>query len=396
MRASFKTPFFDLTFLADRGIVYVIVNHESDNTMLNDLRFKFYTIMNTLFPILEETLEMSEKHQELVRTIELIRTDGLFARYGWAGNGRKPADRERLFRAFVAKAVFHIPTNGDLILRLKADRTLRALCGYDGMGEIPSASTFSRAFTEFAKDELPQKIHTVMIEDAGKEKLFGHNSIDATAVEAREKPQKKEKEDTPKPHKKTGRPKKGEQALPPEPKRIEAQPSRSLEDNLNDLPNQCTIGTKRNSKGHTTHWIGYKLHLGVVDGDIPVAAILTSASTHDSQVAIPLMQMTHERLDTLYDLMDAAYDAQGIHDFSRSLGHVPIIDPNKRKGEAMPLDPAKKQRYNQRSAAERAHSALKDNYGGRFVRVRGAAKVMAHLMFGVIALTAAQIFRLIV
>lgn len=108
-----------------------------------------------------------------------------------------------------------------------------------------------------------------------------------------------------------------------------------------------------------------------------------------------MMQMTDERLDTMYDLMDAAYDAQGIHDFSRLMGHVPIIDPNKRTGEAIPLAPAKKQRYSQRSSAERANSALKDSYGGRFVRVRGAAKVMAHLMFGVIALTAAQVFRLI-
>jgi len=251
------------------------------------------------------------------------------------------------------------------------------------------------ALDTYARDELPQRIHAAMLEDIIKEKLFAHNSIDATAVEGREKPAKKEKEDTAKPKKKRGRPKKGEQAPPPDPKRIDLQPNRSLEDNIKELPNQCDVGTKRNSKGHTTHWIGYKLHLGVVDGDIPAAAILTSASTHDSQVAIPLMQMTKERLDTLYDLMDAAYDAQGIHDFSRTLGHVPVIDPNKRTGETIPMDPAKKQRYNQRSAAERANSALKDNYGGRFVRVRGAAKVMAHLMFGVIALTAAQVFRLI-
>ena len=363
--------------------------------MLNDLRFKFYVIMDSLFPILEETLELSQKHQELVRVIELMRTDGLFAQYGWVGNGRIPNDRELLFRAFVAKAIFNMPTTSDLILRLKADRTLRALCGYDGIVKIPSESTFSRAFNDFARDELPQRIHAAMFEDITKEKLFAHNSIDATAVEGREKPAKKEKEDTAKPKKKRGRPKKGEQAPPPDPKRIDLQPNRSLEDNIKELPNQCDVGTKRNSKGHTTHWIGYKLHLGVVDGDIPAAAILTSASTHDSQVAIPLMQMTKERLDTLYDLMDAAYDAQGIHDFSRTLGHVPVIDPNKRTGETIPMDPAKKQRYNQRSAAERANSALKDNYGGRFVRVRGAAKVMAHLMFGVIALTAAQVFRLI-
>jgi hypothetical protein len=36
-----------------------------------------------------------------------------------------------------------------------------------------------------------------------------------------------------------------------------------------------------------------------------------------------------------------------------------------------------------------------DNYGGRFNRVRGTAKVMAHLMFGIIALRANQLFNLL-
>ena len=35
-------------------------------------------------------------------------------------------------------------------------------------------------------------------------------------------------------------------------------------------------------------WIGYKLHLDVADGDIPISGLLTSASLHDSQAAIPL------------------------------------------------------------------------------------------------------------
>jgi hypothetical protein len=38
---------------------------------------------------------------------------------------------------------------------------------------------------------------------------------------------------------------------------------------------------------------------------------------------------------------------------------------------------------------------LKDEFGGRSVRVRGAAKVMAHLMFGVLVLTVDQIQRLL-
>jgi len=363
--------------------------------MLNNLLFKFYNIQNFLFPILEETLELSDKHREFVRVIELMPTEGMFARYDWCGNGCKPADRERIFRGFVAKAVFNIPKTSDLIQRLKVDKTLRALCGYDGIGEIPSESTFSRAFAQFARDGITQGVHAAMLENSVKDKLFGHASMDATAVDGREKPVvKPKKQDAPK-AKKKGRRKKGESVSPPDPKRIALQPMRSLEDNLKELPCQCDVGAKRNSKGHTTHWTGYKLHLGVVDGDIHAAAILTSASVHDSQVGIPLMQMTSRRLNKLYDLMDSAYDAQGIHDFSRELGHVPIIDPNVRRGEKIPLEPAKQKRYAQRSAAERANSALKDSYGARFVRVRGAAKVMTHLMFGVIALTAVQVARML-
>ena len=42
----------------------------------------------------------------------------------------------------------------------------------------------------------------------------------------------------------------------------------TLAEMLADLPTACTIGTKRNAKGHTTSWIGYKLHIDTADGDI--------------------------------------------------------------------------------------------------------------------------------
>jgi hypothetical protein len=129
-----------------------------------------------------------------------------------------------------------------------------------------------------------------------------------------------------------------------------------------------------------------------MDGDVPVSAVLTSASVHDSQVAIPLAQMTAQRVTSLYDLMDSAYDAPQIHAFSGRLGHVPIIDPNPRGGEKVPLAPAQAERFKERSAAERVNSLLKERYGGRWVRVRGAAKVMCHLMFGLVALTATALF----
>ena len=95
-----------------------------------------------------------------------------------------------------------------------------------------------------------------------------------------------------------------------------------------DHPRRQLLGGKKNSKGYKDTWTGYKLHIDVACGQIPVSCVLTSASVHDSQVAIPLMTMTSARVSYLYDLMDAAYDAAAIHDQSRALGHAPIVDRN--------------------------------------------------------------------
>ena len=89
--------------------------------------------------------------------------------------------------------------------------------------------------------------------------------------------------------------------------------------------------------------------------------------------------------------MDSAYDARQIHAFSRSLGHVPIIDPHPRDGDKLPLAPAQALRFKERSAAERVNSLLKERWG-RWVRGCGAAKAMCHLMFGLVALTATALF----
>ena len=48
------------------------------------------------------------------------------------------------------------------------------------------------------------------------------------------------------------------------------------------------------------------------------------------------------------------------------------------------------------SKALRVNARLKDEFGGRNVRVRGHAKVLCHLMFGVLALTCDQLMRLII
>ena len=192
--------------------------------------------------------------------------------------------------------------------------------------------------------------------------------------------------------------------------RIERQANgMDLADMLIDLPTACDVGAKKNSKGYKVSWTGYKLHIDVADGGIPICAVLTSASTHESQVAIPLTKMSSERVTNLYDVMDSAYDVPQIHDMSRQFGHIPLIDVHPRRDKALRDEltaenkrcqlvghkTAEAVRYNERTTVERVNARLKDEFGGRVVRVRGHAKVMCHLMFGILDLTANQMMILV-
>jgi hypothetical protein len=353
------------------------------------------TIQYKLFPWLEEELDpLTEKEQHFVQVISLIDLRSHMNDYSWNGIGRKRKNRTSLAKAFIAKSVYNLETNEILIEYLKGCKNLRRLCGWERRSEIPSPSTFSRSFADFSNGELAQKLHEAMIKQHYDSKLAGHVSRDSSAIEVREKPKRK-KQKASQPKRRRGRPRKDEVIAPKPQKRLDLQLTRNFSENINDLPGQCDVGTKLDSKGYKKSWIGYKLHLDCVDGDIPVSAILTSASVHDSQAAIPLAQMTQERITNLYDVMDSAYDAPQIKSFSRKLGHVPIIDHNPRRGQKIHMDPATKVRLGERSTVERVYSNLKDNFGCDKIRVKGANKVMTHLMFGVIALTATQLFRLL-
>ena len=349
---------------------------------------------------------LSDVHKRFIVVLEVAGIEA-FIRMFCGLPGRPQADRHALARAFAAKAVVGLPQTNMLIERLEVDKTLRRLCGWERAGQVPSEATFSRAFAEFAESGLPARVHEALIKKTLGSHLVGHISRDATAIEAREKPAKAEKPEIAVPPKrKRGRPKKGEMVAKKAPRRLECQASQSLAQMLADLPTACNIGTKRNAKGHTSSWIGYKLHIDTADGDIPVSCLLTSASLHDSQVAIPLAMITAQRVTNLYDLMDSAYDAPEIHAKARALGHVPIIDENPRRNQANhELEARAKRcagyktaeaiRYNERSGAERVNGAVKDSFGGRNVRVRGPAKVFCHLMFGILALTVERLMQLL-
>jgi hypothetical protein len=69
-----------------------------------------------------------------------------------------------------------------LIERLKVDKQLRRLCGWERRGELSSEATFSRAFAEFARSELPSRVHEALIKRTHEDRLVGHISRDATAM----------------------------------------------------------------------------------------------------------------------------------------------------------------------------------------------------------------------
>ena len=371
-------------------------------------------IQGTLFPWLEEELDpLTGKQQQLIIILELVRIEQfLFDSRGC--EGRPPKTRAAIARSFVAKTVYNLDTTTFLLERLKTDKNLRRICGWETRTELPSEATFSRAFAEFSNSELPKRVHEELIKKALGNEIISHNSRDSTAIEAREKALLKARpakdELSAENQKRRGRPKKGEERPAKEPTRIEKQKTMTLEEMLNDLPTGCDKGAKKDSKGNTMYWTGYKLHLDTIDGGIPVSAIVTSASVHDSQVAIPLATLTAGRITNLYDLMDSAYDIPAIIEHSKILGHVPLVDRNPRRNKELQQEieaeakarktlnwiPAEDIRYNVRTTAERVNARLKDEFGACKVRVRGHLKVACHLMFGVLVLAADQLMKLVI
>lgn len=375
-----------------------------------------HLLQDTLFGVLEaETGPLSEKARLLAAVLEMVSLSRqLPCARGWMGRPAK--DRQALASAFVAKCIYGLETTRQLLARLRTDRQLRCICGWTSARQIPHESTFSRAFQEFAETELPQRLHEALIVHTQQGRLIGHIARDSTAIEARERYEGSAKHKSI-PKRKRGRPRKGERALSG--RRLPRQRRQRLSEMLEELPRHCSLGVKKSSSGHQQYWRGYKLHLDVADGQIPISCLLTAASLHDSQVAIPLASMTAQRVTSLYDLMDCAYDAHEIHAHSRSLGHVPLIAPHdgrapipkrvqdrlrryhKRRKVAThynrkraPFAPAEEQRFAERTMVERVYSRLKDEFGARIIRVRGASKIMAHLMFGVLALTVDQLLKL--
>ena len=364
-----------------------------DTTQRAVLLQRWSVVQTELIPELGQEVEgLTPKLEKLIHTLEWARIEEFVP--VWPGIGRPPKDRSALANGFVAKAVLGLTTTVALIERLMIDRALRRICGFSRWKKLPDEATFSRAFAEFAESRLAERVHEALIKAHLGQELIGHLSRDGTAIEARERPAKAAKAPVETTPAKCGRPRRGE-TRQPKLTRIEHQRGQTLAQMQDDLPRACNRGTKCNAQGYKVSWNGYKLHLDTADCGVPVAAILSSASMHDSQAAIPLSHLSAARVTNLYDVMDAAYCSAELRAHCKDLGHVPLIDHNPRGGEKREFDPAQAVRYHERTVAERMNARLKDEFGANTIWVKGNTKVMSHLMFGLLALSVDQLMRLL-
>jgi hypothetical protein len=250
-----------------------------------------------------------------------------------------------LARAFLAKAFYNFPPTEALWERLQWDEALRQVCGWERRNQVPSLPTFTRAFAEFAATSLLDHAHAALVAQYGQDTLFWDVSRDSTPIEARERPARPlPAPGTPPaapapgaapppppslcapeptaapgspcapepaaaaaaspapPKRRRGRPRQGEIPPPPDPTRLERQyatPRSETAALLAELPQRCAIGCKKDAQGHVHTWQGYKLHVDVGDIGLPLLAVTTSASLHDSQVAIPMLRLTAQRVTSL-------------------------------------------------------------------------------------------------
>jgi hypothetical protein len=127
-----------------------------------------------LFPWLEDAIDpVTARLERLIVILDTLSLEAFVAPPP-RGRGRQPEDRPQIARAFVAKAVLNLPTTSALIERLEIDRSLRRICGWERRSDIPSESTFSRAFAAFAAETLPERVHEHLVRDSLRGRIVGH------------------------------------------------------------------------------------------------------------------------------------------------------------------------------------------------------------------------------
>ena len=96
-----------------------------------------------LFPWIDDNIgELDAAHRLFMAVCEAVIKPREFEYAKWKGNGRPPASRLKIFKAFLLKAVLNVKDTKELVRMLRAEPLSRRLCGWDrdtpGMGKIYS------------------------------------------------------------------------------------------------------------------------------------------------------------------------------------------------------------------------------------------------------------------
>lgn len=358
-------------------------------------------VQQELFPIVEEFCNKTplDCHRRVIWALEIIQIEKIVPKQTPFMKGRPAKNPQAVARALLAKHVLNLPSVDHLRQRLQCDKHLRYICGWQAGERVPSEATFSRMFSWLSQDGLLDDLHGELVSKA----LEGHSVIhcgrDSCPIEVREREKKKDPNLTT--ERRSFRSKAGKKLTTCEYQATEAS---TLNEMLAPLRSDCDIGKKTNSHGISKCWRGYKLHMDVAERCFPLSCVLTAASTHDSQAAIPLSQKSSSRARVFYELMDSAYDVNAIKDFVSSQNRVPIVKIHKRRGkrkeeaEANELAykklnwrPAQERRGQYRFAIERLFARLHDSFLCRAIYYRGPPKVAAHVLLGVLCLCASEL-----
>ena len=105
-----------------------------------------------LFPWIDDNIgELDARHRLFIAVCEAVIRPSEFDYAKWKGNGRPPASRLKIFKAFLLKAVLNVKDTKELVRMLRAEPLSRRLCGWDSPGLVPSETRFCRVFGEFAE-----------------------------------------------------------------------------------------------------------------------------------------------------------------------------------------------------------------------------------------------------
>lgn len=126
------------------------------------------TLQESLFPHLDECLlsPLTEPEKRLVKILELVQIEKFVpvsASRQWLGRPIK--ERESIARAFIAKAVLRYQHTSSLRNELLSTPNLRMICGFTKRQDVPSESTFSRAFAGYASAGLGTLVHDTLVKE---------------------------------------------------------------------------------------------------------------------------------------------------------------------------------------------------------------------------------------